>query len=79
MQALLSRDDAVDLLIPRGSNEFVRYIKEHSNIPVLGHADGICHLYVDEAADTGMAVRLDVRRQDAVPRRLQRDRDAPGA
>ena len=58
VQALLSRDDAVDLLIPRGSNEFVRYIKEHSNIPVLGHADGICHLYVDEAAETAMAVRL---------------------
>ena len=58
VQALLSRDDAVDLLIPRGSNEFVRYIKEHSSIPVLGHADGICHLYVDEAADTAMAVRL---------------------
>lgn len=58
VQALLSRDDAVDLLIPRGSNEFVRYIKEHSNIPVLGHADGICHLYVDAAADTAMAVRL---------------------
>ena len=58
VQALLSRDDAVDLLIPRGSNEFVRYIKERSNIPVLGHADGICHLYVDEAADTEMAVRL---------------------
>ncbi len=58
VQALLSRDDAVDLLIPRGSNEFVRYIKEHSNIPVLGHADGICHLYVDEAAETEMAVRL---------------------
>ena len=58
VQALLSRDDAVDLVIPRGSNEFVRYIKEHSNIPVLGHADGICHLYVDEAAETQMAVRL---------------------
>ena len=58
VQALLSRDDAVDLLIPRGSNEFVRYIKEHSNIPVLGHSDGICHLYVDAAADTAMAVRL---------------------
>ncbi len=58
VQALLSRDDAVDLLIPRGSNEFVRYIKEHSNIPVLGHADGVCHLYVDETAETAMAVRL---------------------
>ena len=58
VQALLSRDDAVDLLIPRGSNEFVRYIKEHSSIPVLGHADGVCHLYVDEAAETEMAVHL---------------------
>ncbi len=58
VRALLSRDDAVDLLIPRGSNEFVRYIKERSNIPVLGHADGVCHLYVDEAADAAMAVRL---------------------
>lgn len=58
VRALLSRDDAVDLLIPRGSNEFVRYIKEHATIPVLGHADGVCHLYVDAAADTEMAVRL---------------------
>ena len=58
VQALLSRDDAVDMVIPRGSNEFVRYIKEHSNIPVLGHADGVCHLYVDKAAETEMAVRL---------------------
>ncbi len=58
VQTLLSRDDAVDLLIPRGSNEFVRYIKERSSIPVLGHADGVCHLYVDEAAETDMAVRL---------------------
>ena len=78
VQALLSRDDAVDLLIPRGSNEFVRYIKEHSSIPVLGHADGVCHLYVDEAADTdGRA--LGARRQNAVPRGLQRDRNAFGA
>ena len=72
VQALLSRDDAVDLVIPRGSNEFVRYIKEHSNIPVLGHADGICHLYVDEAAETDDGRALGSRRQDAVPRRLQR-------
>jgi len=56
--ALLSRHDAIDLIVPRGSNEFVRYVKEHSRIPVLGHADGICHLYVDRAAEMEMAVAL---------------------
>lgn len=55
---LLKLDQMVDLIIPRGSNEFVRYIMEHSNIPVLGHADGICHCYVDDAADLEMAVRV---------------------
>jgi len=55
---LLKQDQDVDLIIPRGSNEFVRYIMEHSNIPVMGHADGICHCYVDEAADLEMAVRI---------------------
>jgi len=55
---LLKLDQEVDLIIPRGSNEFVRYIMDHSNIPVLGHADGICHCYVDEAADLEMAVRI---------------------
>jgi glutamate-5-semialdehyde dehydrogenase len=60
VHALLSRDDAIDLLVPRGSNEFVRFIKENSNIPVLGHADGVCHLYVDKAADVKMAVDLAV-------------------
>ena len=58
--ALLSRDGDIDLIVPRGSNEFVSYIKAHSRIPVLGHADGICHLYVDSSADVDMAVRLAV-------------------
>ena len=55
---LLEMDQDVDLLIPRGSNEFVRYIMDHTRIPVLGHADGVCHLYIDEHADPEMAVRL---------------------
>lgn len=55
---LLKLDKMVDLIIPRGSNEFVRYIMENSNIPVLGHADGICHCYVDATADLEMAVRV---------------------
>ena len=48
---LLSCDEDVDLLIPRGSNSFVKYIMDNTSIPVMGHADGICHVYVDEAAD----------------------------
>lgn len=47
---LLQCHEDVDLLIPRGSNQFVRYIMDNTNIPVMGHADGICHVYVDGAA-----------------------------
>lgn len=53
---LLECDDSVDLLIPRGSNEFVRYIMDHTKIPVMGHADGICHVYVDEKFDMEKAI-----------------------
>ncbi|NOY81404.1 MAG: glutamate-5-semialdehyde dehydrogenase [Kiritimatiellaeota bacterium] len=52
---MLALDDDIDLLIPRGSNQFVRYIMDHTRIPVLGHADGICHVYVDRDADPAMA------------------------
>lgn len=58
VQEMLKLDTYVSLIIPRGSNEFVRYIMEHSRIPVMGHADGICHCYVDEAADLEMALRI---------------------
>jgi len=57
---LLACDGSVDLLIPRGSNEFVRYIMDNTRIPVMGHADGICHVYVDRAADAEKAVRIAV-------------------
>ena len=57
---MLKMDEDIDLVIPRGSNEFVRYIMNHTNIPVLGHADGICHVYVDGAADIDMAVKIAV-------------------
>lgn len=52
---MLKLDEYIDLLIPRGSNEFVKYIMENSTIPVMGHADGICHCYVDQFADLDMA------------------------
>lgn len=55
---MLLLDEYVDLIIPRGSNEFVRYIMDHSKIPVMGHADGICHAYVDASADLEMAIPL---------------------
>ncbi len=55
---LLDCDTSVDLLIPRGSNAFVRYIMDHTRIPVMGHADGICHIYVDGSADMQKAVRV---------------------
>jgi glutamate-5-semialdehyde dehydrogenase len=55
---MLGMDDFIDLIIPRGSNEFVKYIMDNSNIPVLGHADGICHCYIDEGADIDMAVKV---------------------
>ena len=56
--ALLRLDGLVDLIIPRGSNELVRFIQDNTRIPVLGHADGICHLFVDAAADVAKAVRV---------------------
>lgn len=55
---LLQCDKYVDLLIPRGSNAFVSYIMNNTKIPVMGHADGICHIYVDEAADFEKAVKV---------------------
>ena len=55
---LLGCDEYVDLLIPRGSNAFVRYIMDHTRIPVMGHADGICHIYIDKYADVDKAARI---------------------
>ncbi|KAI9762566.1 MAG: hypothetical protein M4579_000369 [Chaenotheca gracillima] len=55
---LLKQDRLIDLVIPRGSNELVTYIKNHTSIPVMGHADGICCIYVQETADPAMAVKV---------------------
>ncbi len=58
--ALLEMDAFIDLIIPRGSNDFVRHIMDNTRIPVLGHADGICHVYLDRSADPEMARRIAV-------------------
>lgn len=57
---MLGLDESIDLIIPRGSNTFVKHIMDNTHIPVLGHADGICHVYVDKAADPEMAVKIAV-------------------
>lgn len=55
---MLKCDDYINLIIPRGGNSLVKFIKENTKIPVLGHADGICHIFVDESADINMASRV---------------------
>ena len=57
---MLSQDDSIDLIIPRGSNEFVKYIMDHTRIAVMGHAEGLCHTYVDAAAEIKKAVKITV-------------------
>lgn len=64
---LLALDDSIDLVVPRGSNELVRYIKESTKIPVLGHADGLCSIYLTDSADAGMAAKVLVDSKTSYP------------
>ena len=64
---LLKMDEYIDLIIPRGSNSFVQFVQENTRIPVLGHADGICHLYADKAADINKAVEIAVDAKTQYP------------
>ena len=57
---MLRQHEWIDLIIPRGSNAFVRYIMQNSEIPVLGHAEGLCHVYVDDPCDLDVALRVTV-------------------
>ena len=58
VREMISMSDHIDLIVPRGSQEFIRQIMKSSDIAVVGHADGICHVYVDEAADLNMAENI---------------------
>ncbi len=64
---MLRLDEEIDLIIPRGSNAFVRYIMDNTRIPVLGHSDGVCHLYLHEDADPDMAARVVVDAKTQYP------------
>lgn len=58
VKKMLKLDQLINLVVPRGSNAFVRFVMDHTHIPVLGHADGICHVYVDTDADLKMALNI---------------------
>ena len=60
IKQLLDLDQYVDLIIPRGSNSFVQFVQNNTHIPVLGHADGICHLYLDKAAELDKTIQITV-------------------
>ncbi len=64
---LLKLDEYVDLIIPRGSNSFVKFVQDNTRIPVLGHAEGICHVYIDQAADLKKAIPIIVDAKTQYP------------
>lgn len=64
---MLALDEDIDLIIPRGSNAFVRYIMDNTRIPVLGHSDGVCHIYLHEDCDAEMAARVVVDAKTQYP------------
>ena len=67
VKQMLEMDKYIDLIIPRGGNSLVKFIKENTKIPVLGHADGICHIFVDEYADLEKAKRIIVDSKTQYP------------
>lgn len=58
VDTVLEMDEAIDLVMPRGSSAFVSYIQDNTSIPVLGHTEGVCHVYVDRDADLSMATDI---------------------
>lgn len=74
VNALLAQDRFIDLVIPRGSNALVRNIQRSTQIPVMGHADGLCSVYLDESADEAKAIRVVVDSKVRVQFQLSADR-----
>ena len=64
---MLKCDEYINLIIPRGGNKLVKYIKENTNIPVLGHASGICHIFTDKSADIDEAIKIIVDAKTQYP------------
>ena len=58
VQDMLKEEKFINLIVPRGSNDFVKYIQENTKIPVLGHSEGICHNYIDKHADLNKAIKI---------------------
>ena len=67
VKEMLECDEYINLIIPRGGNKLVKYIKENTNIPVLGHASGICHVFVDKSADVDMASKIAIDAKTQYP------------
>ncbi len=55
---MLKQDQYINLIVPRGSNQFVRFVQDNTRIPVLGHSEGLCHVYIDDGADIEKAIRV---------------------
>ena len=64
---MLKQDKYIDLIIPRGGENLVKYVKDNTSIPVLGHSDGVCHIFVDKSADFGMAKKIIVDAKTQYP------------
>jgi len=58
IREMLQLEDEIDLIIPRGGEELIRFVTHHSKIPVIKHYKGVCHIFVDETADLEMAIRV---------------------
>lgn len=67
VEEMLKLDNYIDLIIPRGSNQLVKHIQSNTKIPVLGHAEGICHVYIDEFADTEKATKISIDSKTQYP------------
>ena len=79
ISSLLAQDRYIDLVMPRGGNELVKSIQNGTRIPVMGHADGICAVYLDESADETKAVRVVVESKARLHPLVFRARIPPGA